>query len=461
MAKTLAAEPKSLAGLWSGDLQVGGVKLRLVLHVDLQEDGRLKASLDSPDQGAKGIAIDTVTLDKAGRVRMESKLIKATFDGQLNDAGNEVAGRWKQQGVLELPLTIQRVEKVPEPSRPQQPRPPYPYVEEQVTVENMPAKIKLAGTLTLPKDARDVPAVLLITGSGEQDRDETLLDHKPFLVLADYLTRRGLAVLRLDDRGVGGSNGQLSEATLSDLADDALAAVAFLQARPEINPRQIGLIGHSEGGIVGPLAASRSADVAFVIMLAGPGVPGDEIVVRQVEQVAAAAKLPQEQSRQMVDLQKKIFLLLRTETDNNALEQQLKTLLDEQPQLPGQADPDPELRAKQIDAQARALLSPALRFFLRHDPRPALARLRCPVLAIVGEKDVQVDPLQNMPEIDKALRAAGNADYSIRELEGLNHLFQHCTTGMPDEYGQIEETFAPQALAAVGDWIADRFLPPK
>jgi pimeloyl-ACP methyl ester carboxylesterase len=445
----------SIVGLWQGVLKVGGVELRLLLRFSKDGENGLKASLDSPDQGAKGIAADTASFEKDA-IKVEIERIRGVFEGTLAKDGANIKGTWKQAGAA-YPLDLTRIDKEPELSRPQEPKKPYPYFEEEVTYENSGAKIKFAGTLTLPKSEQPVPAVLLITGSGAQDRDESLLGHKPFLVLADYLTRRGIAVLRVDDRGVGGTTGSVSSSTTDDFAGDALAGVAYLKGRKEVNPRQIGLAGHSEGGLIAPLAASRSNDVAFIVMLAGTGVSGEEILYLQAAQIAKAQGAGAEALAAARAGQERMYKIIREEPDLVKLEDALKKIVVEQIAQAAAASPEAKAALEgQADAQVKAILSPWYRFFLTYDPAPALRKLRCPVLAINGEKDLQVDPKQNLPPIEKALQEGGNPDSTVKELAGLNHLFQHCQTGSPAEYGKIEETFSPEALQLIGDWIVER-----
>jgi len=446
---------QSLVGVWQGTLKVSAVELRLLLRFVKDGDTGVKASLDSPDQGAKGIPADTVSFEN-GMVKVEIKRIKGTYEGTLSKDGNSIQGTWKQGGPA-LPLDLKRLDKEPEINRPQEPKKPYPYLEDEVTYENAAAKIKLAGTLTLPKADQPVPAVLLISGSGAQDRDESLLGHKPFLVLADYLTRRGIAVLRVDDRGVGGSTGDVSSSTTDDFAGDVLAGVTYLKGRKEINPRQIGLAGHSEGGLVAPLAASRSSDVAFIVLLAGTGVTGEQILYLQGAQIAKAQGANAIALAVARGTQEKLFKIIREEQDATKREEEIKKVVAGQIALAAVANPESKgaLEA-QAAAQVKSVLSPWFRFFLTYDPVPALRQVRCPVLAINGEKDLQVDPKQNLPPIESALKEGGNADYTIKEFPGLNHLFQHCQTGSPSEYGKIEETMSPEVLELVGNWIVER-----
>jgi fermentation-respiration switch protein FrsA (DUF1100 family) len=454
------SDARSIVGVWQGTLKVGGTELRVLFRFAKDGEAGLKASLDSPDQGAKGIPADTATFEQ-GVVQVEIKKIMGAYQGKLDKDGVAIQGTWKQAGGV-MPLELKRLDKEPDFSRPQEPKRPYPYLDEEVTYENAPAKIKLAGTLTLPKSDQPVPAVLLITGSGAQDRDETLLGHKPFLVLADYLTRRGVAVLRVDDRGVGGSTGDVANSTTDDFTGDVLAGVSYLKGRKEINPRQIGLVGHSEGGLVAPLAASRSDDVAFVVMLAGTGVTGEEILYLQGALVAKAQGASAEALAATRASQEQIYEIIRGEADLAKMEERIRKVVAEQIAQASAGSPDKKSAIEaQADAQVKAMLSPWYRFFLTYDPVPALRKLRCQVLAINGEKDLQVDPKQNLPAIEKALREGGNADFMVQELPGLNHLFQHCQTGSPAEYGKIEETFSPAALELVGDWIVARTLGKK
>lgn len=446
---------KPLDGNWHGVLKVGPVELRLVYRIAKDKEGNVKATLDSPDQGAKGIPVDSVT--REGReVKLEAKALKAIYEGQLSEDGQSIAGKFKQGGAS-FELNLKRLDKEPEVARPQEPKKPYPYREEEVAYENSAAKIMLAGTLTLPKSDGPVPAVLLITGSGAQDRDESLLGHKPFLVLADHLTRKGIAVLRVDDRGVGGSSGSTANSTSDDFAGDVLAGVAFLKGRKEIDAKRIGLAGHSEGGIIAPIVASRSKDVAFIVLLAGTGVSGEEIIYRQGALIAKAQGAPEAALTAARASQEKLFKIVREEKDAAKAEELLKKSLSEQIAAAIAASPDAKDAIEgQANAQLKQILTPWYRYFLFYDPAPALRKVSCPVLAINGEKDLQVEPAQNLPPIKKALEEGGNTDVTIKELPGLNHLFQHAKTGAPSEYGKIEETFAPEALSIVSDWILAR-----
>jgi uncharacterized protein len=338
--------------------------------------------------------------------------------------------------------------------RPQEPIKPYPYVEEQVSFEGKQPGVKLAGTLTLPKGPRPFPAVLLVSGSGPQDRDEALLGHRPFLVLADYLTRRGIAVLRVDDRGVGGSVGASANDTSESYAGDALAGVEFLAHRPDIDPRRVGIIGHSEGGLVAPMVAAKTPQVSYIVLMAAPGVSGEQLLDQQSYLVSKAKGASDETIALNRDTQRKMFALLKQGKDYIATEKELRAIWGEaktkmtSEDLRAMGDPDAVARS-----QIKAVMSPWFRYFLTYDPSVALRNVHCPVLALNGELDLQVPPKQNLPAIEAALKAGGNNDFSVRELPHLNHLFQTAKTGAPSEYGTIEETLSPVALDAMGNWI--------
>jgi len=442
---------KSIEGAWQGELQVG-MPLRLIVKIARTPEGVLTGKMDSPDQGAMDIPIDTIIF-RDDSLHFEIKKISGSYDGKVNAEGSEITGQWKQMG-MSFVLNLRRLEKAPELRRPQEPEKPYPYEEEEVTYENKKAGVRLAGTLTLPRAKPPFPAAILITGSGPQDRNETVFGHRPFLVLADYLTRRGIATLRVDDRGVGGSTGDPSRATSEDFAEDVLAGIEYLKSRKEIDSRKIGLIGHSEGGLVAPMVAVRSKDVAFIVLMAGTGLTGEEILLMQGALIRKAMGASDEVIERERERQKKIFQILKEEKDTTAAREKLReiiaasmeTLFEQEKKSMG----DPKVA---IEAQVKNLLSPWFRFFLTYDPKPALRKLSCPVLAINGEKDLQVPAKENLAAIEQALKEGGNKDYTIKELPGLNHLFQTAETGSITEYGKIEETISPSALEVIGKWI--------
>jgi len=444
----------TIEGTWLGALKVSGVELRIVFRISKKTDGRLNAVMDSPDQGAKDIPTSSAIL-KNGHLTIESKVAGAVFEGNVKPDWNEIEGEWKQGGTT-FPLILKRTEKVEDLKRPQEPKKPYPYLEEEVSYENKKAEIKLAGTLTLPTSPGPHPAVILITGSGPEDRNETVFGHKPFLVLADYLTRRGIAVLRVDDRGVGGSTGVESESTSLDFAGDVLSGVAYLKSRKEVDPTEIGLIGHSEGGIIAPLAASLAPqEIAFIVMMAGTGLTGEEILYLQGALIAKAGGASDVEIARSNKIQESIFSVMKQEKDPAAAETKIRQLMKDVVQ--GMTEEEKKAATPEAqEAQLKRLLTPWFRFFLTYDPKTALTKVRCPVLVLNGEKDLQVPPKENLKAIEGALKAGGNKHYTIKELPGLNHLFQTAQTGSPAEYIKIEETIAPSALTVIGDWILDR-----
>ncbi len=410
------------------------------------------AKMDSLDQAANDLPIDTIT-SEGGVVRFEARALSLSYEGKLNDDGSEIVGNLKQ-GPATFPVTFKRTEKAPTLGRPQDPQKPYPYSEEEVSYENTIDKVRLTGTLTLPPSRKPVPAVVLITGSGGQDRNETLLGHRPFLVLADHLTRRGIAVLRVDDRGMGGSAPGSPNATSENYAEDVLAGVAFLKGRKEINPRQIGLIGHSEGGMIAPIAAVRSKDVAFIVMMAGMGQTGTDVILMQGDLLQKASGSGPEMITQVRKAFEQIFAILKAEKDNVAAEKKIREAVVSQMATMTEAQKKafaPVLGT--INAQMKMYVSDWFRYFLLFDPGPTLAKVRIPVLAIVGEKDLQVPPQENLVLIEAALKKGGNKNYTILLMPGVNHLFQTAKTGSPSEYGVIEETVSPTALQTISDWI--------
>jgi uncharacterized protein len=444
-----ADEPKAptgIAGLWEGTLKSGAIELRLGFHIVAKPDGAYTATFDSLDQGAKDLPFDKVTVD-GKKVTFEATKLNAVFSGTISGDAKTIAGEWKQGGIT-IPLEIKRVDKLTEVRRPQLPRPPYPYEQEEVVVDNKAADVKLAGTITKPKGAGPFRAVILISGSGPQDRDETLFNHKPFLVLSDFLTRRGLLVLRYDDRGVGKSTGAHATATTADFAGDVRAELAFLKGRRDV--KDVGLIGHSEGAVIAPMVAAGNLDVAFIVMLAGSGLPGDELLLLQGQAILKAQKADEETLAWQRQTQMQLFKLVR----EGASAKELRAAFDEAMRQAPELVKKEGGAAEATKQQAPQMLTSAwLKFFITYDPRQDLKKTICPVLALNGEKDVQVPARENLDAIETALKAGGNANVSVRTFPGLNHLFQTATTGLPDEYAKIEETMAPIVLEAIGDWV--------
>lgn len=318
-----------------------------------------------------------------------------------------------------------------------------PYISRDVTFENKSANVTLAGTLTIPNSTGTFPVVLLIAGSGPNDRNDTVAGHKIFLAIADFLTRHGIAVLRYDKRGIGKSTGNYSAATTKDFASDALAGVNYLMTLKQIDHKEIGLIGHSEGGEIAPIVADESPNVAFIVLMAGPGVPGYKIILSQTALVDKAAGVSDSAVNASLTLERKLLDIVMTEKDSAKAAERLKGALEK---VDGE-------HSAVAEASVTELLSPWYRDFLSYDPRPALRKVKCPVLALWGSKDLQVPAAENMPAVRAALKSGGNKRFKVMEIKGLNHLFQDAKTGSPFEYGIIKETVSPKTLRIISNWI--------
>lgn len=442
-------EARDITGDWNGVLDVMGTQLTLVFHIQ-QSDSGYTATLDSPDQGAMGIPFTSVEYNN-NKLVLRAANIGAFYEGF--PAADSIAGTWNQGGqAFELNMYRDEVEKEAY-RRPQEPEKPYPYVEEEVAFENKKDSLTLAGTLTLPDKTGSFPAVILISGSGPQNRNEEVFGHKPFLVLADYLTRQGIAVLRYDDRGTAESTGNFATATSEDFANDVLSAINFLKSRDEIDQDQIGLIGHSEGGLIAPIVVNRSDDVAFMVLLAGTGVPGKEISRMQGRTLLDVEVSDREAYNRFIDKTVEIAssdkIISEKKEELTRHYRDSKIVLDEL--LPESMD-----RETFINQQVEGALRPWSQFFFNHDPTEELDKVTVPVLSLIGSLDVQVPPGMNHPPIRKALEKAGNEDVTIKELPGLNHMFQESETGSMMEYAEIEQTFSPVALTEITSWIRSR-----
>lgn len=446
-------QAQDISGQWNGLLKFQNLELRLVFNITKIDDN-YKVTMDSPDQGAKDIPVDIAAVNNE-QVRFEITAAQIIFEGKIVRP-DIIEGTFQQGGQsFPMELTKSTTATVPGVNRNSQlPVPPYPYRTEEVKFVNKKDKVELAGTLTLPQNEGTYPAVILISGSGPQNRDEEILGHKPFLVLADHLTRNGFAVLRYDDRGTAASGGDFKTSTSFDFAADAQAAVEYLATRKEINRKKIGLMGHSEGGIIAPMVASKSKKVAFIVLLAGTGIRGDQLLLMQQEAIGKVSGASEEALAEAKKLNQSIFEMI-VSTDNNAeLQQNIGNLIDNEVKQLSPEELPPGVTADQIVAQTvEQLTSPWMYAFIRYDPSMILKKVNCPVLAINGSKDLQVPAKVNLEAIEKGLQAGGNQNITIKELPGLNHLFQECTTGSPNEYGTIQQTFSPIALTEITNWL--------
>lgn len=451
---TSAITPDEFTGHWEGKLLIPNSPFDIKLDLELADE-KWSGTIDIPAQGAVALFLSDIRVED-GNITFEIANIPGTprFEGTLADG--KIEGRFTQAGTnYSFWLSRDVLEKTEyNPDRPQLPMPPFPYREEEVSYSN--ADISLGGSLTLPQEGGPFPAVLLISGSGAQDRDESVAGHKPFLVIADHLTRAGIAVLRVDDRGVGKSGGNIAESVHADLAADVRAGVVFLAERTDIDAKRIGLLGHSEGGAIAGTVAAASDDVAFIVLMAATGVPGDEVLFAQLVAINRAAGVPAKNTDEQSSAQHKLIELIKNDADIAEIRAAVAVLVRLQVSITSQGTVDEETLDPVIEQQLSGLTSPWFRDFLRHDPRIALAKVRVAVLALFGELDLQVAPDQNLGAIENALKKAGNADVTVKSFPGLNHLFQMAKTGSMREYTTLRETINPEVLDTIRDWIVER-----
>ncbi|MFN8241548.1 MAG: alpha/beta fold hydrolase [Bacteroidales bacterium] len=446
----VSTSKKDMAGSWKGALAISGIQLRLVFNISFHAPDSLSATMDSPDQGAKNLTMGKVVLDK-NMLKIMAPFIGGLYSGTIEN-DSTINGTWSQGG-RNFPLVLKRLNGVFVLGRPQEPKAPFPYKVEEVSFTNRVFNITLSGTLTIPEGEGPFPAVVLITGSGAQNRDEALMGHKPFLVIADWLTRKGIAVLRYDDRGVGKSQGNYAESTSADLATDVAAALEFLEKDKRINTSLTGLIGHSEGGLIAPIVAAGNNRVGFIVSLAGTGVNGEKILFRQQADISRLSGVSEKDIEEAASVNSKLYSIVRKEKNNVKAEEKVLSTYGKMLEKNVKDQGEREKSIAQLKAGFGAQTYTWFRFFLSADPATYWKKVRCPVLALNGDKDLQVAADINLPAIEKALSSSGNKAVKTIKLPGLNHLFQHCTTGLPAEYGQIEETFSPEALEIISGWI--------
>lgn len=405
-----------------------------------------------PKQNAFGIPLSKVTFENE-TVTIELDAAKLSYVGKIN-SNNEFEGTFSQSGQV-FPMNLSRNKKEEKKiNRPQDPKEPFPYTTEEVTFENPSAKITLAGTLTLPKTDKPYPIVVLISGSGPQDRNSELLNHKPFWIIADHLTRNGIGVLRVDDRGVGKSTGNRTIATSMDFASDVEAAVAFLKTKSGINSKKIGLIGHSEGGMIAPIVAAKDKSIAFIVLMAAPGVPCDQLLIEQAYLIAKSEGLNETELEQSKKLNQSIYSIVKSDKATDEAKKEIEKLLEKSLS----DNPDTKYlseaqKAQMISQQTEQITSPWFRYFMKFNPDNYLSKVKCPVLVLNGDKDLQVPAKMNTEGIQKSLTKAGNKKETTIIYPNKNHLFQDCTTGSIDEYGTIEQTISPQVLTDISTWI--------
>ncbi len=453
---SLRAQPAE-PSRWSGNVELPG-GITLDFSVSLTGGA---GTISIPMQGVKDMPLQKVSVSPK-ELRFSIEKAGADWEMTIAEDGQTASGVLKQGGSFKSTLKkLAAGETAGELKRPQEPKPPFPYDAAEVTIEHKAAALTLAGTLTMPKGSGPFPCVVLVSGSGAQDRDEALMGHKPFLVLADHLAHNGIAALRYDDRGTGKSTGNFEAGTSDDFALDALAAIEFLKSQPKIDAKHLGIVGHSEGGLIAPMCASKSKDIAFIVLLAGPGISGRELLPVQNKLILLANGASEAEAQTQTNDVISALMMIREGKPLVEIQRNIRAAVIRELSIdPSTKELPEEQRSKQADELAKAqtdqLTSVWFRRFLEIDPRENLRKVTCPVLAVNGEKDLQVPPEENLSEIEKALKASGNADVSTLVFPGLNHLFQTCKTGSPSEYAAIEETFAPVALDAISSWIRAR-----
>ena len=398
------SQAQDITGQWNGRLNVQGVSLRIVFHINKTDDG-YTSTMDSPDQNATGIPVTTITFD-GSRLFLAIPGIGLSYEGEYKT--DSITGTFKQS-TLSIPMTLKKTPvEATSIVRPQEPKPPYPYISEEITFENKTTTgVTLAGTLTMPATGSDFKAVILITGSGAQNRNEEIMGHKPFLVIADHLTRHGIAVLRYDDRGTAQSTGDFRTATTVDFATDVESAFAYLKTRREINPSKIGLMGHSEGGVIAPMVAARSNDIGFIVMLAGTGLRGDKLLLLQEALIYKTSGMPEDKLTKIIRINAKVFDKI-VNAHATVSQQEITDYMATMKADIAMALPEGMTTDDYIQQFATSLSSRWMQYFLRYDPAPTLEKVKCPVLAINGSKDLQVPSKENLEAIIVALTKGGN-----------------------------------------------------
>lgn len=437
---------QDISGTWHGKLTVPTGSLNIVFHINRTEQGTYVTTLDSPDQGATNIKTESTTLQDS-TITIQIPMIHASYKGILSSE-NTITGVFIQG--IPLVLNLEKGE-APKKKRPQEPQPPFPYQSEDVCVKNTVDGITLVGTLTLPSKGTKFPAVVLVTGSGPQNRNEEIMGHKPFLVIADYLTRNGIAVLRCDDRGTAQSQGDYASATNADFAKDAEAALEYLRSRKEINAKKIGVIGHSCGGTVAFNLAANDPNIAFIVSLAGAALRGDSVMLKQVELISKSQGMTDAVWQMMKPAIRHRYTLLQ-QADKTPEEIRKEVYADITKTIPPEALKDLSTNQR-INAEINSMISPWYLQFMRVDPTGDLEKVKCPVLALNGEKDIQVDAAMNLTAIQQRITENGNKKVTTKAYPNLNHLFQTCQKGTLAEYGELEETINPEVLKDMTEWI--------
>ena len=427
-----------IEGYWKGEIDLGTLKLEMAFNINAIENG-YSATLDVPAQGAFDYPVDETTF-KDGHLQLTMSAMDASYSGTPKDG--VIEGEFTQRGMT-FPLNLVKAEKKEQKkARPQDPLPPFNYHIEEVTFVNEKEGNTLVGTLTIPEGEGPFPAMVLVSGSGQQDRDEELMNHRPFWIIADYCALHGIAVLRYDDRGIGGSTGEVENATTMDFSYDAEAAFNYLRNRKEINASKVGILGHSEGGVINFMVAERRPEVAFLVSLAGPSVNGIEVLKEQQAAILRASGMSEEAVQFSSNANAQLFDIIEASNDRVEADSLMR-------QLVKGWGYNEELTEQTVSQ----MTMPWMYYFLKYDPTEAIVKTNCPALLLNGSKDLQVIASQNLPGYEKIIADYGKTNLILRELPDLNHLFQHCETGSPNEYYEIEETISPEVLELIVEFV--------
>lgn len=447
-------DKEALSGDWVGEMDFGGKQFRFLFHFEQSKSGRISGVFRAPDMSPAPMPMTDVRL-KGRDIYLSIKTV-GSYRGKVSLKSGRMSGDWMGEDGNQLALDLKRSKEKWTYDRPQTPKAPFSYQTREVEIPNKLGDNRLAGTLTVPKGRGPFAAVVLVSDFGPQDRDGTIHDHKPLAVIADYLAKKGIASLRYDDRGIGKSTGTYEFATTMDLATDAAAAFEFLKNQQTVDAGKVGIIGHGEGGLIAPIVADKRKGVAFMVLLAAPGVRGDQMLLMQNEALGRATGLDDA----MLDLTRRFMssvykLLTQNPPDLKKAEEMWMEFEEKTKSLP------PEEGAKLMElggqlewqlAQVKAQ-SPWLSWILAYDPGRVLAKVKVPVLVLNGEKDLQILADINLPIIKRHLLAAGNRQVEVEKMRGLNHLFQKAETGLPSEYALIEQTFSTSALKQIAGWL--------
>ena len=429
-----------IEGYWKGQIDLGVQKVEMGFDIRAVESG-FSATLDVPAQGAFDIPVDK-TVFQENHLNLTMSAMGATYSGMLKEGRFE--GEFTQRGMT-FPLNLEKGAKVSKQVRPQDPQPPFDYRVEEVSFTNEKEGNTLTGTLTIPKGKGPFPAMVLVSGSGQQNRDEELMNHRPFWVIADYCARHGVAVLRYDDRGMGGSTGEVENATSLDFSYDAEAAFDFLRNQKRIDASRVGILGHSEGGIINFMVSARRPEVAFLVSLAGPAVNGIEVLKEQQAAILRASGMSEEMIAFTRNSNKQLFDIVEASNDREEADSLMR-------QLVKGWGYNEELTEQTVSG----MTMPWMYYFLKYDPTDAIVKTKCPAMLLNGSKDLQVLVTQNFPAYERIIADYGKTNLTLRELPDLNHLFQHCETGALEEYATIEETISPEVLEMIVEFVKEK-----